>query len=64
MTKEEAIRWLTGQLDMGDMITQEPYDTWNIRVEQANAAKLQQAYYILMAHKEGLVEGRQVCRKG
>ena len=56
MTKEEAIEWLKGIRDMGNLIPQEPYKTWNVRVEQANAAKLQQAYYVLKAHKEGLIK--------
>lgn len=55
MTKEEAIEWIKGTKDMGGLITQVPYETWNVRTEQANAAKLQQAYYVLKSYKEGLL---------
>ena len=56
MTKEQAIEWLRGIRDMGNLVTHEPHNTWNVRVEQANAAMLQQAYWVLKAHKEGLLQ--------
>jgi hypothetical protein len=55
MTKEEAIAWLTGERSMTNTIPQDPFDTWQVRIDQADAAKCKQAYYILRAHKDGLV---------
>jgi len=56
MTKKESLEWIRGVRDMGNLIIQEPYETWNVRVEQANAAKIQQAYWVLKAYKEGLLD--------
>jgi hypothetical protein len=55
MTKDEAIEWLTGVRDMGNLTMQQPLDTYNVRVEQANAAKMEQAYWVLRAIKEELI---------
>jgi hypothetical protein len=65
MTKAEAIEWFEDKRDMGDVIPQffkhdginyQDDGTCIVRTEQANAAKLEQAYWILRAHKEGLIK--------
>lgn len=57
MTKDEALEWLNGKRDMCNLIPYPPQDdgTFNVRVEQANAAKIEQAYWVLRAHKENLI---------
>jgi len=55
MTKDEAIEWITGVRDMGNLTQQNPLETYNVRLEQANAAKLEQAYWVLRAIKEELI---------
>lgn len=55
MTPEEAIEWIKGKRDTGNYIPQFPPETWQVRTEQANAAKMEQAYWVLKAHKEKLL---------
>ncbi len=55
MTIEEAKEWLRGERSMCNIIPQEPFDTWQVRIAQADAAMAEQAYWVLKAHKEGLV---------
>ena len=55
MTPEEARAWLEGQRSMTNIIPQDPFESWSVRVEQADAAKFAQAYYVLKAHAEGLL---------
>jgi len=52
MDYQEAIEWMEGIRDMSNLVQQEPHETWNVRVEQANAAKMEQAYWFLRYHKE------------
>ena len=56
MTYQEAVEWLTGNRSTTNIIPQDPFETWQVRIAQADAAMIQQAYYIVKAHKEGLVE--------
>ena len=56
MTYTEAIEWLKGTRSMTNLIPQDPFNTWNVRIAQADAAMTQQAYWIVKAYKEGLVE--------
>ena len=55
MTYEEALEWLKGKRSMCNIIPSDQFDTWQVRVAQADAAMIQQAYYILKAHKEKLI---------
>lgn len=59
MTREEAEAWLRGErshtnliLDLCDAEQQAQAQAW---IAQADAASAQQAYYTLLAHREGLV---------
>ena len=58
MTKEEAKEWLEGQRSTTNMIPSDPDGyglTWEVRIAQADAAMMQQAYWTLRAHSEGLI---------
>ena len=54
MTLEQARQWLEGMRSMANLIPQDPLETWQVRIAQADAAMTQQAYYVLKAYKEGL----------
>ena len=54
MNLEEAIEWLKGKRSMTNRIPQDPFETWQVRVAEADAAMTQQAYWITKAHKENL----------
>jgi hypothetical protein len=54
MTPEEAKEWIKGKRSSVNMIPTEPFETWNLRIAQADAAMMEQAYWILRAHKEKL----------
>ncbi len=54
MHYDEAIAWLRGERSMTNIIPQDPFDSWQVRVAEADAAMTQQAYWIVKAHKEGL----------
>ena len=56
MRQEEALEWLNGTRSSINLIPQDPFNTWQIRIAEADAAMMQQAYWVLRAHKEGLVE--------
>jgi len=59
MNYEEAKEWLKGKRSMCNSIPNDPdgYDmTTEVRVAKADAAMMQQAYYVAKAHKEGLVK--------
>ena len=55
MTVDEAIEWLVGERSLTNSIPQDPFETWNVRIAQADAAMVQQAYYVLRAHSEKLL---------
>lgn len=55
MKHDEAIEWLCGNRSMTNIIPQDPLDTWQVRIAQADAACTQQAYYVAMAHAVELV---------
>jgi hypothetical protein len=52
MTYEEAIEWFENKRSMTNLIPQEPYETWEVRIAQADAAMIQQAYWIVRYNKE------------
>ena len=56
MSLEEAIEWLKGNRSMCNLVPQDPFDTWQERIARADAALTEQAYWIVKAHKEGLIE--------
>ena len=58
MIYEEAIEWLKGFRSMCDQIDGDPNgynQIYHVCVAQADAAKTQQAYWVVKAHKEGMV---------
>jgi len=54
MDKYEALAWLQGNRSMTNCIPQDPLETWQVRIAQADAAMCQQAYFVLKAESEGL----------
>jgi len=55
MDNDEAIAWLRGERSMCNMIPQDPFETWQVRTCEADAARVQEAYWIAKAHNEGLI---------
>jgi hypothetical protein len=55
MNQQEAWEWLAGNRSMNNVIPQDPLDTWQVRIAQADAAMVQQAYWVMKAHKEDLL---------
>jgi hypothetical protein len=56
MSYAEAIAWLKGERSTCNFVSEVPFETWLVRTAEADAAMLQQAYWIVRAHKEGLVK--------
>ena len=54
MEYNEAMEWLQGKRSMANIIPQDPLETWQVRVAEADAAMTQQAYWIVKARKDGL----------
>ena len=55
MNHEEAKAWLRGERSTTNMIPNHPYETWRERIARTDAAMIERAYWIVKAHKEGLV---------
>lgn len=55
MNEKEAFEWLNGERSMTNIIPQHPFETWQVRVAEADAAMMQQAYWLTKARKEGLI---------
>ena len=56
MDYKEAVEWLKGTRSMINIIPQNPLETWQVRTAEADAALTQQAYWIVKAYAENLVE--------
>ena len=56
MTEQEAKEWLKGVRSMTNLISSEDRNLWQVRTAQADAAMMEQAYWLLRAVKEGLIE--------
>ena len=54
MNYNEAVEWLLGNRSMTNIIQQEPFETWQVRIAEADAASTQQAYWVVKAYKEKL----------
>ena len=53
MDYDEALAWLRGERSMTNNIPSGDIETWALRIAQADAACMLQAYFIIKAHKEG-----------
>ncbi len=53
--KDEALEWINGTRSMTNIVPQHPYETWAERITRADAAMVEQSYWILRAYKEGLL---------
>ena len=54
MDYTEALAWLNGERSLTNVVPQEPWETWTVRIAEGDAAMIQQAYWIAKAHAEGL----------
>jgi len=52
MTYEEAVAWLNGERSWTNAIPQHPIETWTVRAAEADAAAVQEAYWVYRAHTE------------
>ena len=59
MNYDEALAWLKGERSMINIVPSHPRETWVARIAEADAATTQQAYWIVKAHKEGLLIGNE-----
>lgn len=57
MTLDEALAWLRGERSFTNMIPQEPFGTWLVRIAEADAAATQRAYWIAKGYADGLLGG-------
>lgn len=55
MTYKEAADWLKGNRTTINTVPQDPFETWIVRIAEADAHYMEQAYWVVRAHKEGLV---------
>lgn len=55
MTPDEAREWLRGNRSTCNNVPQDPFETWCVRIAETDAAMMKQAYYVLKAHKDGLL---------
>lgn len=59
MNYAEALAWLRGERSMCNIIPQDPLESWQERIARADAACAEQAYWVVRAHREGLVPAGQ-----
>ena len=52
MDYKEAVDWLKGNRSMANIIPQDPFETWQMRVAAADASMTQQAYWIVKAYND------------
>ena len=64
MDIEEAKAWLNGERSTTNYMPQDPFETWNVRIAQADAAYTQQAYWIAKARAEGLLKTHSATIEG
>jgi len=55
MNHTEALEWLKGKRSMVNTVPQDPFETWQVRIAEADAAMTQQAYWIARAYNEKLI---------
>jgi hypothetical protein len=54
MTEQEATDWIQGSRSMSNIVPEHPFETWQLRIAQADAAQVQRAYWVLKAYRERL----------
>lgn len=52
MNYEEAVEWLEGNRSMTNIIPQHPFETWLVRIAEADAHMMQQAYWVVRNRRE------------
>ncbi len=56
MDIQVAREWFDGKRSNINIIPEHPLETWNVRIAQADAACMEQAYWTLRAHKQNLLK--------
>ena len=65
MDRDEAMEWLRGNRSMWNLFAQgEATPERHVQTAQADAAMIQQAYWVVRAHSEGLIDGGQEDTNG
>jgi len=59
MNEQEALEWMRGERSMCNIIPQDPLETWAVRTAVADAAKQEQAYWVLRNARETAQQGGQ-----
>lgn len=62
MTRLEALDWINGKRSMINLIPRDPFETWQIRIAEADAAMVKQAYYVLKAQALERMEVRKMIQ--
>jgi hypothetical protein len=57
MNYKEAEEWLIGNRSMINIVPQDPFSTWQVRIAQADAAMMETAYWCYRAYQEGFTGG-------
>ena len=52
MNYQEAVAWMNNGRSTTNTIPQDPFETWQVRVAQADAAMLEQAYWVIRHERE------------
>jgi hypothetical protein len=55
MSPKEAMEWFEGKRSMTNSLSSPDSNLWQVQTAQADAAMMEQAYWVLRAHKEGLI---------
>ena len=52
MNEQEALEWMRGERSLCNVIPQDPLESWQVRTAVADAAKQEQAYWVLRNARE------------
>jgi len=63
MNYSEALAWMRGERSMTNIIPQTPFETWQVRIAEADSGMMAQAYWVLLAHKQGLLPKEECLTK-
>ena len=55
MSIDEAREWLNGERSLTNIIPRDPFESWQVRIAQADTAMVEKAYWVLRAHNERLL---------
>lgn len=64
MDYNEACAWIRGERSMTNIIPQDPFETWQMRIAQADAAMVEQAYWVAKAHTDEVLQNHTRDKNG